>query len=158
MNIILGTALMFTSLLCARFAGLPDNFTPLLAAAVFMPYITHNRVAQWLLPAGVLFVSDFFLGFYSAAPVVYAMVMFASILGTHVKNMYVASVGSVVAWHLVVNGAVWYYGMGTLTLLQTYVAAIPFDFRLLVSTLLFVALFDTVKHLAQDNVDDRVRS
>lgn len=149
-KILYPIALMFGALLTARFAELPANFTPILAAAVFAPQLTHNTWAQWSIPVAALFISDMVLGFYSAAPVVYAMVMFASILGTHVKNMYVASVGSVLAWHLVVNGAVWYYGMGTLTLLQTYVAAIPFDFRLLCATLLFVGLFD-VSRRAYEN-------
>jgi hypothetical protein len=156
MNILLSTALMFGSLLVARFAELPANFTPILAAAVFAPQLTKNIWAQWLLPVSVLFVSDMVLGFYSAAPVVYAMVMFASILGAHIKNVYAAGASSVLAWHLTVNGAVWYYSMGTLDLVNTYLVAIPFDFRLLVSTLLFVGLFDlttkTIKAIKRDTV------
>jgi len=143
-------ALMFGALLAARLAELPANFTPVLAAAVVAPQLTHNTWAQWFAPVAALFISDMVLGFYSAAPVVYAMVMFASILGTHIKNMYVAGAGSVLAWHIAVNGAVWYYGMGTLTLWQTYLVAIPFDFRLLCATLLFVGLFD-VSRRAYEN-------
>ena len=145
MTYLLSTALMFGALLLARFAELPANFTPLLAAAVLAPQLTDSKWAQWCIPVAVLFISDYFLGFYDAAPVVYAMVMFASIMGTHIKNMYVAGVGSVFAWHLVVNGAVWYYGLGTLSLWDTYLMAIPFDFRLLCSTLLFVAMFDITR-------------
>jgi hypothetical protein len=145
MNYLYPGVLMLGALILSRFAELPANFTPILAAAVVAPYLTTNRWAQWCLPVAALFITDMVLGFYSAAPVVYAMVMFASILGTHVKNMYVAGVGSVFAWHVVVNGAVWYYGTGTVTLLQTYLMAIPFDFRLLCATILFVAIFDVTR-------------
>lgn len=147
MNYILSIVLMFGALLLARFAELPANVTPLLAAAVVASQFTDKLWAQWLLPVAVLFVSDYFIGFYNAAPVVYAMVMFASILGTHVKNMYVAGVGSVFAWHLIVNGAVWLYSLGTLSLAQTYAAAIPFDFRLLCATLFFIGVYDLAKKL-----------
>lgn len=136
---------MFGALLMARFAELPANFTPILAAAVVAPQLTRNIFAQWLLPVSVLFVSDYFIGFYDAAPVVYAMVMFASILGTHIKNTYMAGMHSVLAWHLVVNFSVWYYGLGTMSLWETYLAAVPFDFRLLCSTILFIGLYDLTK-------------
>lgn len=145
MNYLISTALVFGALLLARFAELPANVTPLLAAAILAPQFVNNKLVQWGLPVAVLFVSDMVLGFYSAAPVVYAMVMFASILGTHVKNMYVAGVGSVLAWHLIVNGAVWFYSMGTNTLIQTYVMAIPFDFRLLCATLFFIGVVDLIQ-------------
>ena len=159
MTYLLSTALMFSALLLARFAELPANFTPLLAAAVLAPQLTDSKWAQWCIPVAVLFISDFILGFYDAAPVVYSMVIFASIMGTHVKNMYVAGVGSVLAWHLVVNGAVWYYGMGTLSLLQTYLTAVPFDARLLVSTILFIALFDMTRRTAHVlNITGKARS
>ena len=145
MTYLFSIALMFGALLLARFAELPANVTPILAAAVVASQFTNKVWAQWLLPVAVLFVSDYFIGFYDAAPVVYAMVMFASILGTHVKNMYVAGVGSVFAWHLVVNGAVWAYSLGTLSLAQTYAMAIPFDFRLLASTVFCIGVYDIAK-------------
>lgn len=142
MNYVVSVLLVFISLLAARFAELPANITPLLAAAVIAPQFVKHRAIQWGLPVAVLFVSDLVLGFYSAAPVVYAMVIFASIMGTHVKNMYAAGVVSVFAWHIVVNGSLWFYGSSNVSLAQLYWQAIPFDFRLLCSTLFFLALFD----------------
>ena len=48
---------------------------------------------------------------------------------------------SVLLWHIVVNFGVYLNGLGTVSIAQTYLAAIPFDFRLLVSTLAFSSLF-----------------
>ena len=50
-------------------------------------------------------------------------------------NKYLTAIVSVFAWHITVNGAV-YLMAGNTSLLQTYIQAIPFDFKLLVSTLI----------------------
>ena len=47
----------------ARFI-LPANFTPLVAMAVFMPFLTNNKHLTMFLPVAILFATDIFLGFY----------------------------------------------------------------------------------------------
>ena len=46
----------------ARFI-LPANFTPLVAMAVFMPFLTNNKHLTMFLPVAILFATDIFLGF-----------------------------------------------------------------------------------------------
>ena len=65
-----------------------------------------------------------------------SLVMF-SLLGRYIKPIPATFVG-VLIWHLVVNFSVWYLYGGNL--LQTYIQAIPFDFNLLVSTLVCVLI------------------
>jgi hypothetical protein len=54
-------------------------------------------------------------------------------------NLLWGSLSAVLIWHVTVNGAVWLSSGGSL--LNTLIAAIPFDFKLAVSTGLYVLLF-----------------
>jgi hypothetical protein len=51
------------------------------------------------------------------------------------------SLTGVLLWHLIVNFGVYLNHLGTSSLIQTYVQAIPFDFKLLLSTLVFNSAF-----------------
>ena len=98
------------------------------------------------LPVGILIITDPFLGLYSAMPVVYLCIIAASIVSSlfknyNYKNMIISSLVSVGIWHIIVNFSVWMTGLQTLPLSAVYIAAIPFDLRLLASTLIFSSLF-----------------
>ena len=138
--------LLLLCLIAARFIGFPANFTPILASAVFLPFMTNNKYIQMFLPVGILLVTDPFLGLYSAMPVVYLCIIAASIVSSlfknyNYKNMIISGLVSVGIWHIVVNFSVWITGLQTLPLSAVYIAAIPFDLRLLASTLIFSSLF-----------------
>ena len=138
--------LLVLCLIVARFIGFPANFTPILACAVFLPFMTDNKYIQMFLPVSIMIITDPFLGLYSAMPVVYLCVIVASIISSlfkiyNYKKMIFAAFASVVIWHLIVNFSVWATGLQTLPLSAVYIAAIPFDFRLLVSTIVFSSLF-----------------
>lgn len=55
-----------------------------------------------------------------------------------IKNEIYATFVGVITWHVLINYAVWYKSGGDL--LTTYIMAIPFDFNLLVSTLICVII------------------
>ena len=138
--------LLLLCLIVARFIGFPANFTPILACAVFLPFMTDNKYIQMFLPVSILIVTDPFLGLYSAMPVVYLCIIAASIVSSlfknyNYKNMIISGLISVGIWHILVNFAVWISGLQTLSLSSVYIAAIPFDFRLLASTIIFSSLF-----------------
>ena len=140
------SCLLVLCLIVSRFIGLPANFTPILACAVFLPFMTDNKYIQMFLPVSIMIITDPFLGLYSAMPVVYLCVIVASIISSlfkiyNYKKMIFAAFASVVIWHLIVNFSVWATGLQTLPLSAVYIAAIPFDFRLLVSTIVFSSLF-----------------
>ncbi len=138
--------LLLLCLIAARFIGFPANFTPILASAVFLPFMTNNKYIQMFLPVGILIITDPFLGLYSAMPVVYLCIIAASIVSSlfknyNYKNMIISGLVSVGIWHIIVNFSVWMTGLQTLPLSAVYIAAIPFDLRLLASTLIFSSLF-----------------
>ena len=70
------------------------------------------------------------------------------------NSLLLGSISAVIIWHVTVNGAVWLSGGGSL--LNTFIAAIPFDFKLAVSTALYVALFhhaeNFYKSITQSNI------
>ena len=140
------SALFIFCLILSRFIGLPSNFTPIIAVASFLPFLTNNRYIQLFLPVGVLIITDPFLGFYSSMPVVYFCIFISSVLADLTKsltfkNLILRGVISVFIWHIFVNFSVWLSGGLGFSLLKTYMKAIPFDFRLLLSTVFFSSLF-----------------
>ncbi len=139
---IKSAGLLVAVLVASRLIGLPANVTPLLGLAVFA---SRMNLSPWV-TVGILAVTDvFFLGLYAHMPVVYACMFSAYFIGKYMNNVYASGAVSVLVWHVTVNGAVWLSSGGSL--LQTYIAAIPFDFNLLVSTLAFTALLDVTQRL-----------
>ena len=132
--------------IAARFF-LPANWTPVLALALFMPYVTKNKSIQILMPVSVLLITDIFLGFYGQTMFfVYATLIFIALISRYqstgsLLSLMKYSVGSVLIWHIVVNFGVYLNGHDGSSLAQTYLLAIPFDLRLMTSTVFFSLLF-----------------
>ena len=132
--------------IAARFF-LPANWTPVLALALFMPYVTKNKSIQILMPVSVLLITDIFLGFYGQTMFfVYATLIFIALISRYQSTVSLLSlmkysVGSVLIWHIVVNFGVYLNGHDGSSLAQTYLLAIPFDLRLMMSTVFFSLLF-----------------
>ena len=132
--------------IAARFF-LPANWTPVLALALFMPYVTRNKSIQILMPVSVLLITDIFLGFYGQTMFfVYATLIFITLISRYqstgsLLSLMKYSVGSVLIWHIVVNFGVYLNGHDGSSLAQTYLLAIPFDLRLMMSTVFFSLLF-----------------
>ena len=132
--------------IAARFF-LPANWTPVLALALFMPYVTQNRSIQVLMPIGVLLITDIFLGFYGQTMYfVYASLILTALISNYqskgsLLSLMKYSVSSVMIWHIVVNFGVYLNGHDESSLFQTYLLAIPFDLRLMASTIVFSLVF-----------------
>ena len=132
--------------IAARFF-LPANWTPVLALALFMPYVTKNKSIQILMPVSVLLITDIFIGFYGLTMFfVYATLIFIALISRYqstgsLLSLMKYSVGSVLIWHIVVNFGVYLNGHDGSSLSQTYLLAIPFDLRLMMSTVFFTLLF-----------------
>ena len=142
-NIVFLVALLIAS----RFIGLPPNFSPLLAMAVFMPRLTDDKRLQYLLPVAIMAFSNLFLEPVNTIILATILTVFAitPYITRRTKSLFWASVGAMSLWHVAVNGSVWLVSGGPL--LDTYVAAIPFDFKLAVSTGLYVALFHYAENI-----------
>ena len=132
--------------IAARFL-LPANWTPVLALALFMPYVTRNKSIQILMPVSVLLITDIFLGFYGQTMFfVYATLIFIALISRYqstgsLLSLMKYSVGSVLIWHIVVNFGVYLNGHDGSSLALTYLLAIPFDLRLMMSSVFFSLLF-----------------
>ena len=68
----------------------------------------------------------------------------------NIQRLMTNSLLSVVLWHAIVNLGVYLSGLGNVSLAQTYLLAIPFDLRLLTSTLLFSGVFYGIRHLVKE--------
>ena len=142
-NILIVLALLAIS----RFIGLPSNFSPLLAFAVFVPRITDKKNLQILLPTFILLATNYFLEPVNSFILLSITLVFVltPLLSLVSKNLLFISVASVLVWHILVNGSVWIVNGGSI--METFLLAIPFDFKLLISTCLYVAMFYSVEKI-----------
>ena len=137
----------------------PPNFTPVIAMAVFMPYLTRNVYSAMLVPLLAMFVSDLYLGFHSSMFWVYISILLGTTLSHYtmsIKKTYVhlgsnALVSSTI-FFVITNFAVWMSGtMYPLTLdglIICYTMAIPFFGNTLAGTLFYVSLLGLVSYSA----------
>lgn len=145
-NLIKSVSFLLASIILARFI-LPANFTPLLSMAIFLPFLISDKKLQIILPVAILFITDIIIGFYGFTMLfVYFTIILISIISHYLnKNNFYSLMGtsfvSVILWHLIVNFGVYLNGINKISLLETYALAIPFDLRLLASTLIFSTLF-----------------
>ena len=157
---IRSAGLLLGCIALARFIDLPANVTPLMAMAVFMPYMTSNRLLQLALPTTLLFTTDLIIGLYGPVMLfVYGTMLLTGLLSRllhkdNIQTLLGTSVLSVVLWHFIVNGAVVFfgYGFGPLT-----PEALLFDIRLLVSTLVFASMFYGVRSLLTEKPADIIQ-
>ena len=137
----------------------PPNFTPVIAIAVFMPYLTRSLYSAMLVPLSAMFVSDLYLGLHSSMFWVYTSILLGTTLSHYTMSMkktYVhlgsnALLSSTI-FFVITNFAVWMSGtMYPLTLdglLLCYTMAIPFFGNTLAGTLFYVSLLGLVSYLA----------
>ena len=137
----------------------PPNFTPVLAMAVFMPYLTRDLYSAMLVPLSAMFVSDFYLGFHSSMFWVYISILLGTTLSQYtisMKKTYVhlgsnALLSSTI-FFIITNFAVWMSGglyPHTMDgLLLCYTMAIPFFGNTLAGTLFYVSLLGLVSYSA----------
>lgn len=152
-DLIKSTGLLLGCILLSRFI-MPANITPLIAIAVFLPFVTSNKNIQTFLPVSLLFVTDIFLGFYSTMWLVYGTMALIGVVSRVLNNgqyqrLMGTSVLSVVLWHLIVNIPGPYPPLSA--------EALVFDIRLLMSTLAFTILFYTVQKLVKELTNDKLR-
>jgi hypothetical protein len=137
---------LVAALVTYRIFGMQDNFTPLFALAVFMPRLTDNTSIQYLLPVSIMAFTNLFLEPVNMLILVTMLTVFAVTpsVSRYSKSLIWGTTSAVMIWHVAVNGSVWFSGQG---FAPFTLEAMLFDFRLLFSTGLYVALFYTVEQL-----------
>ena len=132
---------LIIALIISRFIGLPPNFSPLLATAIFMPRLTNSKYMQSFIPVLAVILSNFLLEsvnliIFSTIIIVF---LFAPILSRRINNLFYSCLLVMVCWFILVNGSVWIISGGSI--INTYLAAVPFDLKLLISTFLYLYIF-----------------
>jgi len=132
---------LIIALVISRFIGLPPNFSPLLATAIFMPRLTNSKYLQSSIPVLAVILSNFFLEAVNL--VIFSTILFVfsitPILSRKINNLFYSCLVVMLCWFILVNGSVWIIGGGSI--INTYLGAVPFDFKLLISTLLYLSVF-----------------
>ena len=142
--------LLLGCILLSRFI-LPANITPIIAMAVFMPYLTSNKNLQMFLPVSIMFATDIFLGFYSTMWLTYGIMALIGFISRFINNgqystLMGSSVLSVVLWHLIINIP------GPFPPLSP--EALIFDLRLLGSTVVFASVFYAIQRAVTPELAD----
>ena len=134
-------ALLIIFIAASRFIGLPPNFSPLLAFAVFIPRLTDNLSIQYLLPVSIVGITNLFLEPVNTIILVTILSIFliTPAISRHSNNLFFGAINALLIWHFFVNGAVWISSGGSI--IEIYIAAWPFDFKLAISTGLYILLF-----------------
>lgn len=146
-DFFISAGLLLGCIVLSRFI-LPDNITPLLAMAVFMPFLTSNKKLQMILPVSIMFITDIFLGFYSTMWLTYGTMALIGVMSRVLNDgQYSTLMGSsalsVLIWHSIVNIPGPYLPFSPEALL--------FDIRLLGSTVVFASMFYGVHKAIEKN-------
>ncbi|MDA8847297.1 hypothetical protein N9J02_01555 [bacterium] len=133
--------ILFGALVLSRLLPLPANSEPLLGLAILTPYLSKNNLV-FLLPLGVMFVSDLFIGFHNSMLMTYSALALAPFISKLLAGrMYTSLLASWLVWHVMANAGQWYPPFSP--------EALVFDIRFLVSGLTIVVLYDATRRLWQ---------
>jgi hypothetical protein len=149
MKIILSFLYISGILALGRLIPHPPNFTPILAAAIFAPYIVNDRWIAIAVPLMAMFIGDVFIGFHSYMLWVYGAIAMATVIsrwamqfGKYLPLATMTLVSSVL-FFVITNFAVWimwdYYPNTLEGLIMCYTMAIPFFQNTVLSTIVYTA-------------------
>ena len=130
----------------------PPNFTPILAAAIFAPYIINNKWVSIAVPLTAMIIADLFIGFHPYILWVYGAIALSTLFSFALKNfgrMYIQlgmmTVFSSLIFFAITNFSVWlvwdYYPKTFDGLILCYTAGLPFLRNTILSTILYTGFF-----------------
>ena len=132
-----------------RLSEHPYNFTPILAISLFTGICFYDRKYLLAIPLLMMFISDYFLGFHSLIPWVYAPLIICLFIGIAVRrylNGYIVLYSSVlcsVIFFVISNFGVWIVGYPQTFegFVSCYTMALPFFKNTLIGTVVYSYLF-----------------
>jgi hypothetical protein len=86
-NFILGFFSILTLLVLSRVIPHPPNFTPVIAVAIFSPYLFKDRIVSLSVPLGAMLLSDILIGMHSSMIWVYFSVLVVYLLTSVFKKV-----------------------------------------------------------------------
>jgi len=129
----------------------PPNFTPILATAIFTPYIIKDKWIAISIPLLAMFIADLVIGFHPYMLWVYGAIGLSTLISNwsmkfNKKYMQLAimTVVSSILFFVITNFAVWtiwdYYPKTIDGLIICYIKAIPFFQNTLLGTMIYTAI------------------
>jgi len=122
----------------------PPNFTPIIAAAAFAPFIFKDTFTSIVVVFIAMLVGDLVYGFHPYMLYTYGSLVIAYYIGRYGKNIFANAFASSIVFFLITNFGVWitgYYGYTLAGLWTCYVAAIPFFGNQFLGTMLYTLGF-----------------
>jgi hypothetical protein len=127
------------------------NWSPVLALILICGFLGKGRWWALAIPMLALGVSDFILGFYSSVTFVYLPLMASILIGQNMSGSRMSTVVHGLAaaslFFVVSNFGVWFAGQPVMYskdlsgLWQCYAMALPFFRSTIISTLMYLSLF-----------------
>ena len=156
MNLLKSLLFFIVLIVLSRLIPHPPNFTPLIAGAVFLPFMLKDKVLVVGLPLLCLFISDLIIGFrtlmlwtYGAFLIIGLTVFNLSKL--NLKTLLGLSLISPTIFFVISNFGVWLtaaiYTKDLNGFLECYFVALPFYGNSLTSTVLFSLVFFLTRNL-----------
>ena len=149
MNILKGTLFFIGLFVLSRLVPHPPNFTPLIAAIIFLPFISESKFGM-ALPISVMLISDLIIGFHGQMFWVYggfALISLSSYVFylPVISRVLALSVFSPTLFFLITNFGVWMgspmYEQSTSGLFTSYTMGLPFFANSLAASVLFSLSF-----------------
>ena len=139
----------------------PDNFTPTTAIALFAG-VTLSPALAFTVPLAVMVASDFFIGFHSTYPLVWACFLFVTWLGQSVREkegvmpLAFATLGGSVLFFILTNLGVFFidnlYPTTAQGLVECFTMALPFFRSSLLGDFLYTAALFSIFELARRGI------
>jgi len=152
-KILLITSIIFIAVF-SRLLPHIDNFTPIAAIALFGASCLDDKRLAFLIPLISMFISDIFLGFHSTILYVYVSFILTSFIGisikeNNIKNITMASLASSVLFFMITNFGHWISTGKEISLVETYIAGIPFFRMTLIGDLFYTFILFGAFYFAQ---------
>ena len=156
MNIIKSLLFFVSLIVLSRLIPHPPNFTPIIAGAVFLPFMLKDNRLVIALPLICLFFSDLIIGFHNTMFWTYGAFFLISLAVINysklrLRNLLALSVASPTFFYLFTNFGVWLssitYAKSLSGLIECYILALPFYGNSLCSTVLFSLTFFITRNL-----------
>jgi len=129
----------------------PPNFTPILATAIYAPYLIKDKWVAMSLPLLAMFIADLWIGFHPYMLWVYGAIGLSTLISNlsmrfdkEYMQLGIMAIVSSILFFIITNFAVWtmwdYYPKTIEGLIMCYTMAIPFFHNTLLSTIVYTSL------------------
>jgi len=148
-DILKGFLFFCLIILISRIVPHPPNFTPILAGAIFMPFMVQKSIGI-IMPLAIMLVSDLIIGLHGLMLWTYGSIVLITLFSyQYIKKKFInvikLSLVSPILFFIVTNFGVWLtsstYSPDLSGLMTSYTMGLPFLANSLISTILFSSCF-----------------